>query len=45
MVSALREMSSIFAVVIGWLFTREKPTARRIVACAPVTLGAVSIRV
>lgn len=45
MVSALREMSSIFAVLIGWLFMREKLTARRIVACALVTLGAVLIRI
>ncbi|RKT22499.1 EamA-like transporter family protein [Paraburkholderia sp. RAU2J] len=45
MVSALRELSSIFAVLIGWLFMREKLTARRIVACALVTLGAVLIRI
>jgi drug/metabolite transporter (DMT)-like permease len=45
MVSALRELSSIFAVLIGWIFMREKLTARRIVACALVTLGAVLIRI
>ncbi|MDE1179697.1 DMT family transporter [Paraburkholderia sp.] len=45
MVSALRELSSIFAVLIGWLFMKEKLTARRIVACGLVTLGAVLIRV
>jgi drug/metabolite transporter (DMT)-like permease len=45
MVSALRELSSIFAVLIGWLFMREKLTARRIAACALVTLGAVLIRI
>ncbi|MDR8395559.1 DMT family transporter [Paraburkholderia sp. USG1] len=45
MVSALREMSSIFAVLIGWLFMHEKLTTRRIVACALVTLGAVLIRI
>ncbi|NLP59871.1 EamA family transporter [Paraburkholderia sacchari] len=44
MVSALREMSSIFAVLIGWLFMREKLTARRVVACVLVTCGAVLIR-
>lgn len=44
MVSALRETSSIFAVLIGWLFMREKLTARRIVACVLVTAGAVLIR-
>ncbi len=45
MVSALRELSSIFAVLIGWLFIEEKLTARRIAACALVTLGAVLIRI
>jgi drug/metabolite transporter (DMT)-like permease len=45
MVSALRELSSIFAVLIGWLFMREKLTPRRIAACALVTLGAVLIRI
>jgi drug/metabolite transporter (DMT)-like permease len=45
MVSALRELSSIFAVLIGWIFLREKLTARRVVACALVTLGAVLIRI
>ncbi|MBN3858495.1 EamA family transporter [Paraburkholderia sp. Ac-20340] len=44
MVSALREMSSIFAVLIGWLFMKEQLTARRMVACALVTCGAVLIR-
>jgi drug/metabolite transporter (DMT)-like permease len=45
MVSALRELSSIFAVLIGWLFMREKLTARRMLACALVTAGAVLIRI
>jgi drug/metabolite transporter (DMT)-like permease len=44
-VSALRELSSIFAVLIGCIFMGEKLTARRIVACALVTLGAVLIRI
>ncbi|HTR05647.1 MAG TPA: EamA family transporter [Paraburkholderia sp.] len=44
MVSALRELSSIFAVLIGWLFMNEKLTTRRMVACALVTCGAVLIR-
>ncbi|WP_321868517.1 EamA family transporter [Paraburkholderia tropica] len=43
-VSALRELSSIFAVLIGWLFMKEQLTARRMVACALVTCGAVLIR-
>ncbi len=45
MVSALRELSSIFAVLIGWLFMHEKLTGRRVMACALVTLGAVLIRI
>ncbi|TDN63708.1 DMT family transporter [Paraburkholderia sp. BL10I2N1] len=45
MVSALRELSSIFAVLIGWLVMREKLTTRRIAACLLVTLGAVLIRI
>ncbi len=45
MVSALRELSTIFAVLIGWLVMREKLTTRRIVACTLVTLGAVLIRI
>jgi drug/metabolite transporter (DMT)-like permease len=44
MVSALRESSSLFAVLIGWLFMQEKLTAQRIFACALVTLGAVMLR-
>ncbi|RQH05395.1 DMT family transporter [Paraburkholderia dinghuensis] len=43
-VSALRELSSIFAVLIGWLFMKEKLTARHLIACALVTGGAVLIR-
>jgi drug/metabolite transporter (DMT)-like permease len=45
MVSALRELSSIFAVLIGWMFLRETLTARRVVACALVTAGAVLMRI
>jgi drug/metabolite transporter (DMT)-like permease len=45
MVSALRESSSIFAVLIGWMFMRERLTAQRILACALVTLGAVMLRI
>ncbi|CAB3753819.1 multidrug DMT transporter permease [Burkholderia sp. MSh2] len=43
-VSALRETSSIFAVLIGWLAMRERPGAKRLVACALVVTGAVLIR-
>jgi len=45
MVSALRESSSIFAVLIAWLFMGEKPTRQRMVACALVTVGAVLLRI
>jgi drug/metabolite transporter (DMT)-like permease len=45
MVSALRESSSIFAVLIGWMFMREKLTAQRVFACVLVTLGAVMLRI
>jgi drug/metabolite transporter (DMT)-like permease len=45
MVSALREMSSIFAVLIGWMFMRERLTARRVLACVMVSAGAILIRV
>jgi len=32
-------------VLIGWMFLSEKLTARRVVACALVTAGAVLIRI
>lgn len=44
MVSALRELSSIFAVLIGWLFMHETLSRRRVMACALVTVGAILIR-
>jgi drug/metabolite transporter (DMT)-like permease len=44
-VSALRESSSIFAVLIGWMFMREQLTAQRIFACVLVTMGAVMLRI
>ncbi len=43
-VSALRETSPIFALAIGWFALRERPTARRLVACALVVAGAALIR-
>jgi drug/metabolite transporter (DMT)-like permease len=45
MVSALRESSSIFAVLIGWMLMREKLTAQRVFACVLVTVGAVMLRI
>jgi drug/metabolite transporter (DMT)-like permease len=44
-VTALRGSSLIVAVLIGWLFMRERLTAQRIVACVLVTAGAVMLRV
>jgi drug/metabolite transporter (DMT)-like permease len=44
MVSALRELSSVFAVLIGWRFMREPLTVRRTLACVLVAAGAVLIR-
>ncbi|WDD91312.1 DMT family transporter [Burkholderia sp. FERM BP-3421] len=43
-VSALRETSPIFALAIGWSALRERPTPRRLVACALVVAGAALIR-
>ncbi|MBB3463026.1 DMT family transporter [Rhizobium sp. BK377] len=40
-VTALRETSVVFAVLIGWLFLGEILTARRILACIIVTAGAI----
>jgi drug/metabolite transporter (DMT)-like permease len=42
-VSALRETSVVFAAVLGWLFLKERFSARRIAACAVVGLGAALI--
>ena len=40
-ITALRETSVVFAVLIGWLFLGETLTARRILACTIVTAGAI----
>ena len=40
-ITALRETSVVFAVLIGWLFLGETLTARRILACVVVAAGAV----
>lgn len=44
-VSALRETSVVFAVVIGWLFLGEILTVKRIAACIVVAAGAILIGV
>jgi drug/metabolite transporter (DMT)-like permease len=40
-ISALRETSVVFAVLIGWKFLGEVPTARRVIACVIVATGAI----
>ncbi|RWI12617.1 MAG: EamA family transporter [Mesorhizobium sp.] len=42
-ITALRETSVVFAVLIGWLFLGETLTARRIVACGIVAIGAICL--
>jgi drug/metabolite transporter (DMT)-like permease len=42
-ITALRETSVVFAVLIGWLFLAEKLTARRVIACNIVAIGAICI--
>ncbi len=42
-ITALRETSVVFAVLLGWLFLGETLTVRRIVACAVVAAGAILI--
>ena len=42
-ITALRETSAVFAVLIGWLFLKEKLTPTRIIACVIVAGGAILI--
>ena len=42
-ISALRETSVVFAVLIGWLFLGERLTLRRIIACMVVAAGAICL--
>lgn len=42
-ITALRETSVVFAVLLGWLFLGEPLTARRMIACAIVAIGAVCL--
>ncbi|MGK6313072.1 DMT family transporter [Neorhizobium sp. DT-125] len=44
-VSALRETSVVFAVLIGWLFLGETLSVKRIAACLVVAAGAILIGV
>jgi uncharacterized membrane protein len=40
-ITALRETSVVFAVVIGWMFLGEPLSARRVFACLIVAAGAI----
>lgn len=42
-ITALRETSVVFAVLIGWLFLGEPLTVRRIIACSVVAAGAICL--
>lgn len=42
-ITAFRETSVVFAVLIGWLFLGEVLTFRRIVACVVVAAGAICL--
>jgi drug/metabolite transporter (DMT)-like permease len=42
-ITAIRETSVVFAMLIGWLFLGETLTLKRIVACLIVAAGAIAI--
>jgi drug/metabolite transporter (DMT)-like permease len=42
-ITALRETSVVFAVLIGWLFLEERLTLRRVLACVVVAAGAICL--
>jgi len=42
-VSALRETSVVFAVLIGRVFLRERVSANRLIACFVIAAGAICI--
>ena len=42
-ISALRETSVVFAVLIGWLFLGEALSLRRVLACLVVSVGAICL--
>ncbi|WP_112830726.1 DMT family transporter [Rhizobium cremeum] len=43
LVTAVRETSVVFAVLIGALFLGERPTLKRLIACLTVALGAICV--
>ena len=44
MVSALRESSVLFALLIGWLLLKEPMPPMRLLACAVIALGVVLLK-
>ncbi len=42
-VSALRETSVVYAAIIGRVFLKEKLTARRIISCLAIAMGAACL--
>jgi drug/metabolite transporter (DMT)-like permease len=42
-VSALRETSVVYAAIIGRLFLKERLTARRIISCLAIAVGAACL--
>ncbi|WP_252274306.1 EamA family transporter [Pseudomonas subflava] len=44
LVSALRETSVLFALLIGWLFLKEPMPLPRLLACAVIVAGVVAMR-
>lgn len=44
LVSALRETSVVFALLIGWLFLKEPMKPIRLLACAVIALGVVVMK-
>jgi uncharacterized membrane protein len=41
LITALRQTSVVFAVLIGWMFLGETLTARHILTCVIVAAGAI----
>jgi drug/metabolite transporter (DMT)-like permease len=44
LVSALRESSVLFALLIGWLFLKEPMPALRLLACCVIALGVALLK-
>ncbi|CAD5107821.1 hypothetical protein PSEWESI4_02098 [Pseudomonas carbonaria] len=44
LVSALRESSVVFALLVGWLFLKESLPVMRLLACAVIVLGVVLMK-